>query len=264
MKWALLNLVLALPAQAEQIAPDRLDNLPGADVVFLGEVHDHAGHHLNQARAITAIGPRALVFEMLTEAQASAAPESWTTAEELAGALNWDGSGWPEFAIYYPIFQATPDARIYGAAVPRAQARAVFEQPLTAVFAGDAARFGLDHPLPAAEQTARETLQAEAHCNALPTDLLPGMVTVQRLRDAELARVAELALRQTGGPVAVITGTGHVRRDWGAPAALARAAPEVTRLTLGQYEIAAPDPALTDFWIVTDAVDRDDPCAAFQ
>jgi hypothetical protein len=55
-----------------------------------------------------------------------------------------------------------------------------------------------------------------------------------------------------------------VRRDWGAPAALARAAPEVTHLTLGQYEIAAPDPALTDFWIVTDAVDRDDPCAAFQ
>ncbi|NBB97160.1 MAG: hypothetical protein GVY34_03165 [Alphaproteobacteria bacterium] len=264
MKWMLLGAALALPAQAEQIAPDRLDSLPGASVFFLGEVHDHPGHHLNQARAIAAIQPTAMVFEMLTDAQAANAPATWDSAETLADALAWDGSGWPDFAIYYPIFEAAPTARIYGAAVPRAQARAVFEQPVAQVFAGDAARFALDTPLPETEQAARETLQAEAHCNALPANLLPGMVAVQRLRDAELARVAELALRDTGGPVVVITGTGHVRRDWGAPAALALAAPEVATLSLGQYEDAAPDPALTDFWIVTDAVDRDDPCAAFQ
>lgn len=264
MRWIAFCAALALPAQADQIAPGGLDSLPSADVYFLGEVHDHPGHHLNQARAIAAIKPRALVFEMLTSTQAAGAPATWSSAEALADALAWEGSGWPDFAIYYPIFEAAAEARIYGAAIPREQARAVFEQPLSAVFAGDAARFGLDAPLPEAEQTARETLQAEAHCNALPPDLLPGMVAVQRLRDAELARVAEHALRDTGGPVAVITGTGHARRDWGAPAALALAAPKITVLSLGQYEAAAPDPALTDFWIVTDAVDRDDPCAAFQ
>jgi uncharacterized iron-regulated protein len=205
-----------------------------------------------------------MVFEMLTQTQAANAPATWDSAEELGAALNWTGSGWPEFAIYYPIFQAAPSARIYGAAIPREQARAVFENPLDAVFAGDPARFGLDTPLPEAEQAARETLQAEAHCNALPANLLPGMVAAQRLRDSELARVAETALHETGGPVVVITGTGHARRDWGAPAALGRAAPEITSLALGQYEIAAPDPALTDVWIVTDATPRDDPCAGFQ
>ena len=264
MKWALLSLAFALPAQATEITPDGLDSLSGFDVAFLGEMHDHPGHHLNQARAIRAIEPLALVFEMLTGAQAARAPSSWDNAESLASALEWDGSGWPDFAIYYPIFQAAPEARIYGAAVPRDQARALFGQALPDVFEGDAERFGLDQPLSAPEQAARETLQAEAHCNALPDDLLPGMVAVQRLRDAELARVAELALQETGGPVVVITGTGHVRRDWGAPAALALAAPQITTVTLGQYEMAAPDPALTDFWIVTDAVARDDPCAAFQ
>lgn len=264
MRWMAFCVALALPAQAEQIAPDGLDSLPGAAVYFLGEVHDHSGHHLNQARAVAAIQPSAMVFEMLTEAQAAKAPATWDSAEELGTALDWAGSGWPDFAMYYPIFQAAPAARIFGAALPRAQARAVFDQPLAQVFAGDTARFGLDQALPKAEQAARETLQAKAHCNALPAELLPGMVNVQRLRDAELARVAELALRETGGPVVVITGTGHVRRDWGAPAALAVAAPGVSTLALGQYEVAAPDPALTDFWIVTDAVDRDDPCAAFQ
>jgi uncharacterized iron-regulated protein len=264
MKWAILIAALALPAAAEEIAPDRLDALPGADVYFLGEVHDHPAHHLNQARAISAIAPSALVFEMLTQDQAAGAPDTWESAADLADALAWDGTGWPDFTLYYPIFQAAPDARIFGAGVPRAAAQAAFDQPLVNVFGGDAARFGLDRPLPDAEQTEREALQAAAHCNALPPALLPGMVKVQRLRDAELARMAELALRETGGPVVVITGTGHVRQDWGAPAALARAAPDVTSLTLGQYETNAPDPALTDFWIVTQSVDRGDPCAAFQ
>ncbi|MCC1481737.1 ChaN family lipoprotein [Roseibaca sp. Y0-43] len=264
MRWVILCAALALPAQASEIAPDGLDNLPGADVYFLGEVHDHEGHHLNQARAIRTIDPAAMVFEMLTEAQATAAPASWDSAEDLGAALEWAGNGWPDFAMYFPIFEAAPDARIYGAAVPRDVARAAFGQPLAEVFAGDAARFGLDQPLASEDQTAREALQQAAHCNALPDEMLPGMVDIQRLRDAELARVAELALRDTGGPVVVITGTGHVRRDWGAPAALAVAAPEVSSLTLGQYELAAPEPPLTDLWIVTDAVAREDPCAAFQ
>lgn len=76
--------------------------------------------------------------------------------------------------------------------------------------------------------------------------------------------MAETALQDTGGPVVVITGSGHVRQDWGAPAALARAAPGISTFTLGQYEGSAPDPALTDRWVVTDAVAREDPCAAFR
>jgi uncharacterized iron-regulated protein len=264
MRWAVLCAALALPAHAHEITPDGLDSLPGAQVYFLGEVHDHVTHHLNQARAIRAIQPSALVFEMLTETQAAGAPETWESAEALASALDWAGNCWPDFAMYYPIFEAAPTVRIYGAAVPRDVARAAFDRPLARVFTGDAGRFGLDQPLAPEDQEARETLQMEAHCNALPAEMLPGMVDIQRLRDAELARMAEVALDDTGGPVVVITGTGHVRRDWGAPAALALAAPDVTSLALGQYEIAAPETPLTDLWIVTDAVAREDPCAAFR
>ncbi|MEJ2019704.1 MAG: ChaN family lipoprotein, partial [Maritimibacter sp.] len=47
-----------------------------ADVVVLGEQHDNPAHHLVQAEAVAELAPKALVFEMLTEAQAErAVPE---------------------------------------------------------------------------------------------------------------------------------------------------------------------------------------------
>ncbi len=69
-----------------------------------------------------------------------------------------------------------------------------------AVFGAAAARFGLDAPLPEDEQAAREAEQAEAHCGALPAEMLPGMVEAQRLRDAALARaVAARRWRRPAG-----------------------------------------------------------------
>jgi uncharacterized iron-regulated protein len=104
----------------------------------------------------------------------------------------------------------------------------------------------------------------QAHCDALPEDMLPGMVGVQRLRDAVLARAVVRAMDDTGGPVAVITGNGHARRDWGMPAILALAAPDLDIWVLGQTE--ADQPLEGDFDIVKSAPapDRPDPCAVFQ
>lgn len=127
----------------------------------------------------------------------------------------------------------------------------------------DVARFGLDRPLPPAEQAAREARQMDAHCNAMPADMMPGMVMAQRLRDAALARAAARAFDETGGPVAVITGSGHADRRRGIPAALALARPDLSVLSVGQLEADPGPDAPFDLWIVTDSVDRDDPCAAF-
>ena len=115
------------------------------------------------------------------------------------------------------------------------------------------------------EQLAeRLNLQMDAHCGALPLDMLPAMVDLQRLRDAVLARTALTALEQTGGPVAVITGNGHARRDWGVPSYLMRVAPRVAVAVLGQGEDGqAPDGG---FDVILDApsVAREDPCLALR
>jgi len=250
---------------AEEIGPDRLADLPPAQVVILGEVHDNPHHHANQAAAVAALSPAALVFEMLTPTQAArVTPDLRGDAAALGAALGWAEAGWPDFALYHPIFTAAPAAAVYGAAVPRDAARAAFEGGAAAAFGPGAPRFGLDRGLPAAEQAAREAEQMAVHCDALPADLLPGFVAAQRLRDARLAEVALDALEQTGGPVAVITGNGHARLDRGMAPLLHAAAPEVTVLSIGQFE-APPDlPVPFDLWLVTPPADRPDPCAAFR
>ena len=86
------------------------------DVHVLGEVHDNPTHHAEQARRVTEIVPAALVFEMLTEAQAARAlPELRGDPTALEEALGWAESGWPDFTMYYPVFAAAPEARILGA-----------------------------------------------------------------------------------------------------------------------------------------------------
>ncbi|CUH78675.1 ChaN family lipoprotein [Tropicibacter naphthalenivorans] len=234
----------------------------GADVLFLGEVHDNPAHHLKQAEIITQVVPKAVVWEMLTPDQAARVTPD---AQDLGDLLQWEESGWPDFAIYAPVFDAANEATHYGAAIPRDQARAVMQTPIAEVFGADAAQFGLDQALSEDQQTAREAMQMAAHCDALPAEMLPMMVDIQRLRDAELARQALKAHTDTGGPVVVITGNGHARMDWGAPAALTLAAPDLHIYALGQGEAGrgAPDGV---FNALKEAapVDRGDPCEAFK
>ncbi|TDX27094.1 ChaN family lipoprotein [Rhodovulum visakhapatnamense] len=259
-------LAVALTAHAvgaEEIGPAAFASLPAADVVVLGETHDNPDQHANQAAAVKALAPRALVFEMLTPEQAAkVTPGLRLDGVALGQALGWEASGWPDFAMYFPIFSAAPEARIYGAALPRDEVRRAVTDGAAAVFGADAATYGLTDPLPEAEGEQRINDQREAHCNALPEHLLPGMVEAQRLRDAALARAARQALDDTGGPVAVIAGNGHARTDWGLPAAFARVAEGARLISVGQLEGAATGSPPYDYWLVTGAADRGDPCAA--
>ncbi|MDZ4096341.1 MAG: ChaN family lipoprotein [Paracoccaceae bacterium] len=266
MRWIyrFCALVLATPLAAAEIGVAGLDALPAADVVILGEVHDNPVHHVNQARAVAALAPKAVVFEMLTADQAAlVAPDLLRDPAGAEAALGWNAAGWPDFAMYLPIFLNAAPARIYGGAVPREAARGAFEKGAAGVFGDGAGDFGLDLALAAADQAGREAEQAAAHCGALPPDLLPGFVAAQRLRDAVLARAALQAINITGGPVVIITGNGHARRDQGIPAALALAAPGVRVVSVGQLEAEPGPDAPYDLWLITAPYPREDPCAAF-
>lgn len=237
------------------------------DIVILGEVHDNPAHHVTQAGIVALLDPSAIVFEMLDPSEAALLPA--TPPGDLADALDWANSGWPDFAFYAPLFEAASRRAAYGAEVPRGDAQAAFGAGAAAVFGPGAERFGLTTPLPADQQQAREAGQMAAHCDMLPADLLPGFVEAQRLRDAVLADAALRALADTGGPVVVITGNGHARRDWGVPAAIAQADPQLRVFALGQVEDGPPrdmaqDVVQFDMVVSAPPVDRPDPCAAFR
>lgn len=264
MLVAIFSLICASTAAADQIQPADFANLGSADVVILGEVHDNPAHHANQALAVAVVAPKAIVFEMLSPDQAAKVPEDRADLNQLESILGWNASGWPDFAMYHPIFTAAPDARIYGADLPESTTKLAVKSGAAVAFSADAALYGLTEPLDPADQSARQVEQAEAHCNQLPAKLLPGMVQVQRLRDAALARAVVQAMAETGGPVAVITGIGHARSDTGMPVPLRAANPDLRVLSIGQFESDPGVAAPYDLWLITPPHPRQDPCLAFS
>ncbi|HBZ44086.1 MAG TPA: hypothetical protein DEO85_08545 [Maritimibacter sp.] len=236
-----------------------------ADIFVLGEVHDNPAHHAVQAEAVADIKPRALVFEMLTKAQAKVITDDLLSDPEALGdLLQWEEAGWPDFDMYYPIFAAGRGAGIFGAAVPREATRQATKIGVARSFGEGASGYGLNEDLPVDELADRLNLQLEAHCGMLPTELLPGMVDLQRLRDATLARTTMEAFRETGGPVVVITGNGHARKDWGVPSYIARVDPNVMVTSLGQSEDGNTPDGGFDRVLDAPGVERDDPCKAFE
>ncbi|MEP2718718.1 ChaN family lipoprotein [Pseudophaeobacter sp.] len=251
-----------VPLQAQDVA-EASQALSEAEVIILGEVHDNAAHHQNQAALITALQPKAIVWEMITNDQAAAlTAEVLRDPEKTSQSLDWENSGWPEFALYAPVFAAAAEARQFGGLVPRAEVQEALEIGIATYFGEEAPRFGLDQPLPVAEQAEREADQLVNHCNAMPAEMLPMLVDFQRLRDASLAAAIAQALREAGGPVVVITGNGHARLDRGLAVYLAQARPEIDIRALGQMEDGAIAGEF-DVTLSSPAASRPDPCLAF-
>ncbi len=261
-------LVAAVPLRAQTAGvSDFIEAARGVDFVVLGEIHDNPEHHRVQAEIVEALAPGALVFEMIPqerEDEVNRLRAEGAGRAEIAAALDWEASGWPDFAMYAPILEAAPEALVFGAALPIDDVRKAASEGAAAAFGADAEIFGLDVPLDPEDQAAREATQAAAHCDALPADMLPGMVEAQRLRDAALANAARWARTTSGGQVVVITGTGHADRIRGMPAALLVADPEARILSLGQFEEPPDEPEAFDRHMLAAAPDREDPCAAFR
>lgn len=251
-------------ARASELS-DVASALADADVVILGEVHDNADHHLQQAALLEELRPVAVVWEMITQVQADRLDVTrLEQAEYVADHLGWQHSGWPDFDLYAPVFAAAVGAAQFGAQVPRRDMATALEQGIVSYFGNTAAaRFGLDLPLPEAEQAAREAEQQANHCNAMPDEMLPLLVDAQRLRDASLAAAADRALAAHGGPVVVITGNGHARLDRGMAVYLAQARPDVQIRSLGQSENGEISGSF-DLLLDAPAPDRPDPCLAFR
>ncbi|CTQ48128.1 ChaN family lipoprotein [Jannaschia donghaensis] len=239
-------LIALLTVVSVSTFPAGAQTLPPADIYVLGEIHDNPHHHVVQARLVETLDPAAVVFEQLTDEQADRlSPDTPRDAHVLGEIFDWANSGWPDIAMYAPIMAAT-DAPILGAAGAP----------------DDLSAYGLSDPLPQAEQTAREQLQADAHCGALPAAMLPQFVQRQRQADALFASRTIAAFDRYGGPVVLIAGNGHARTDWGVPAAIARVRPDLRVVALIQGEGGETLPG--DVTVQSDAPDRDDPCAAFR
>ena len=234
-------------------------SLPDADVVILGETHDNPHHRAFQVQYVKALGPTAVVYEMLTSEEAGALEDVARDPAAITAAVA--GFHWSNITDYAALLAES--YIIVGAALPRDTVRAAFSEGAAAVFGEDAEAYGLTDALPDAELDMRKQMQFDAHCEAIPLDMMGGMVEAQRVRDAHFARVVLDAVEQFGAPVVLITGNGHARTDWGVPTYLARVAPDLKVYSVGQSEegqISGTFDRVED----APAVERADPCAAFN
>lgn len=260
-RFSAVFLCLASPAIAQDLSAVPHDL--AAEVVVLGEVHDNPLHHLGQAELIRRLKPKAVVFEMLSPAQGEQVnSDPRTDLAGLGARIGWEASGWPDYALYQPVFEALGTIPVIGAAAPRDKVRQAFDEGAGQIFGTDAGNFGLDAPLSQPEADTRQQMQFDAHCGEIPREMMGGMVEAQRYRDATFAEAVLAALEAYGAPVVLIAGHGHARTDWGVPAMIRAAAPEVSVYAVGFVEGGSETPF--DVTISTEPVDRSDPCAALS
>jgi uncharacterized iron-regulated protein len=259
--------------------------LARADFLLLGERHDNPEHHLLQAevlRSLIALGRRPAVgFEMfgLDDASAIASHLAFAPndAAGLGRAVNWNKSGWPDWAMYQPIAEAALEAklRIVATNLPLATARKMSTDGLAALEPSVRRELDLDQPLSDAMFATMAADIRNSHCGYASEESVKAMVGVQRARDAQMAQ-SLIAAGDPDGAI-LVAGAGHVRNDYGIPVYLTAKAPGKQVISIAFLEVdnqkpephnyALPDPngrLRLDYVWFTARVDDENPCEKFK
>jgi uncharacterized iron-regulated protein len=254
--------------------------LADARFVLLGETHDHPDHHRLQGELIASLiegegsGP-AVAYEMLDPDRQADIDAFADTGEQAVDAfaklVDWEHSGWPEWALYRPAFAPVIDAKlpILAAQFTRNQSKQFMTSGLGMLDPATVERYGLAQPLDAELQSLWLDEMFASHCDMVPREQLGGMVEIQRIRDAVMAD-AMLRGAEAREQVVLVAGTGHTR-DVAVPRLLQMtgiAEPQIVSVGFvavdGEILEAHDYGADHDILVFTPGVEREDPCAAMR
>jgi len=243
-----------------------------AEVLLLGEVHDNPEIHRLRAwllaRLVEAGRRPAVAFEQIDLEDSDAVRDCQRRgcdADALAAAVNWSASGWPDFALYRPIFEVVLSQGLE--IRPANPGRETVRRLALGETAPEAALRALDESRPTVARAALEQTLRDSHCGMLPESALPGMVLAQTARDRAMAEAL-----QAEGPQVLMAGNGHITAS-GVPWVLDRLGDTRPRLSVAWLEVedglteldealnAAPQVDVIWFTLRTE---RPDPCAAFR
>ena len=248
---------------------------------LLGEVHDNPDHHAARLKLLDALGESglkpAVAFEQFDRAYDGALQQRLAggdaTAEDVAGAVQFDRKGW-NWDWYRPLVEAALRHRmpLRAANLSRAEAGRVAKEGMAALGAAQISRLRLETVWSGEKERLLREIIYEGHCRSLPERLVPNMTAAQRARDATLA---EALLDPPADGAVLIAGNGHVRRDLGVPLYLRQGSPDARVVSLGLLEVesgkdraanylAARAERAYDFAWFTPRARREDPCKALR
>jgi len=266
--------------QEQYIKKDQLlDKVYSSNYVMLGETHDNIKHHQDQGWIIRELSKQkpniAVVFEMVNEEQANTinGTDNLTT-EKALDILEEAKTGWEYKKYYGPVFESVVEAnlKIYPADLDRTTMMKVVRE------GQDNAPNELQTLLEKNQLSDedREALRKEieaTHCGMINEEMTKAMMLGQRIRDAAIGNNLYQAKMAGVDAVVLISGSGHVRKDRGAPMYLKAEDPNASILSIAWMEVSedATDPkdyakpwgheAMPfDYVIFTPAADRPDPC----
>jgi len=266
--------------QKQYISKEQLlDHVFSSDYVMLGETHDNIKHHEDQGWIIRELSNKkpniAVVFEMVNEEQANTINNTDNlTTEKALDILEEAKTGWEYKKYYGPVFESVVVAKlkVYPADLDRPTMMKVVRE------GQDNAPNELQALLEKNQLSDedREALKKEieaTHCGMINEEMTKAMMLGQRVRDAAIGNNLYQAKTAGFDAVVLVSGSGHVRKDRGAPMYLSAEDPNASILSIAWLEVSgdATDPkdyakpwgreAMPfDYVIFTPAADRPDPC----
>ena len=253
-------LVIGLRADVAASALTVAARARDAEVVYLGELHDRPQHHVIQARILEAMlaagGRPAVAFEMVPETR-QAALEAVVRSEvgppEVDRELQWTARGWPDFAMYWPLFEL---ARKHGLSVVGTDldptvTRRIGRDGLGAA-GEDPARLRSAMPDDPARDRAIARRMRAAHCDRVSESRVARMLESWYARNVVIARRVVDAL-QRAPQVVVIIGRGH-QSPGGVPEQLDALRQGTRQLVVAFVEIEAGAPEITPPGTTADVV----------
>jgi uncharacterized iron-regulated protein len=198
-------------------------------------------------------------------------------AAGLARAVNWQKTGWPEWALYQPIAEAALEAElpIVATNLPLEAVKTIRANGLAALDWRVRRALRLDQPLSDATFATMAADIRASHCGFGSEESVKAMVGVQRARDAQMAQSLIAAGKSTGA--VLVAGAGHVRNDYGIPVVLRAKNGDNRTVSIAFLEVeegktepqhyapARHNGRLPfDYVWFTPRVDNEDPCEKFR
>ncbi|HVO29590.1 MAG TPA: ChaN family lipoprotein [bacterium] len=215
-----------------------IDDLSGADVVFVGEDHDNPHHHELQKRVLDALAAKkngmGLGMEMLQERSQKVADEfseGKIDADALASEVDWKRTWGFPFAMYRPVLEVARAKKValFALNADDEVVHKVSQKGLEGLTAEERAKVPeLDLSSKEYRDFVREAFQGHMK---MSEDRFERFFTAQVIWDETMASHTADAAKNR--PMMVMAGTGHLLRRMGIPSRVERRLPSAkTRVLL--------------------------------
>jgi uncharacterized iron-regulated protein len=217
--------------------------LSAQDLLFVGEVHDDADHHLIQVQVLQALldccQPLTLAmecFEQKNQEFLDRYIQREINEEELLKAVDWEESWGYDYHLYRPLLLMARQNRFRVLAInaPRSVVREVARTGLDSLTEGDRKTIARDIDL--GNEAHRAYLQEIFKHHHGDLESFEFFYQAQCVWEDTMARNIAEHVKNNAGMMIVIAGNGHIRFKYGIPDRVAKRVP-VSMATLMPYPI---------------------------